>query len=109
MEVEPSNDEAGTHGAPAIIRVVAPLAGPGTLFINEPSPEAALERDWKGGTEPDVHAPKQGELAIWRVGRHEKEELPVFEAPSMTMGDDRVFVSLVVGTEEQVRMQGSRF
>lgn len=107
MEVEPSIDEAGTHGAPAI-RIVAPLAGLGTLFINEPSPEAAVERFLKGGTEPDVHAPKQGELAIWRVGRYEKEELPLFEAPSMATGDDRVFVSLVVGSEEQVRMRGSR-
>lgn len=107
IKVEPSIDEAGIHGTPTI-RIVAPLAGLGTLFINEPSPVAALVRSSNGGTGHAVRAPKQGELAIWRVGCDEKEKYPVFAAPSMTVGGERVFVSLVVGTEEQVRMRGNR-
>ncbi|OJD33445.1 late embryogenesis abundant-like protein [Diplodia corticola] len=115
-----THDEANVHSAPAI-RIMAPLAGDGTLFMDEPYAPAELVWSTIGDdVDHAVRTPKQGELVVWSVGCGYEEQGPVYAAPPMgvsqkpaikgeLVGGDRVFVSLVIGTEEQVRERGSRF
>ncbi|KAL1645705.1 hypothetical protein SLS58_003589 [Diplodia intermedia] len=115
LHVGTPTDEAKAHEAPAT-RVMAQLAGDGTLFMDDPFAVAALVRNSSDGIGHAVRASREGELVVWSVEDGGKGLGPVYAAPPMgafqqakaeLIGGDRVFVSLVVGTEEQVRKMGS--
>ncbi|KAH7042577.1 hypothetical protein B0J12DRAFT_702232 [Macrophomina phaseolina] len=96
--------------APPPIRIMAPLAGPGTLFSRDGVAKVMnvmVAGAWfpdfgRGGAqEVAVFAPERGEMAVWMKGAGYG---PCYAAPTVGCmgGRDRVFVSMVVGTEEQV-------
>lgn len=114
----PSGSENATSplsGDP-LIRIMAPLAGPGTLFRRDAGNTASStmnaliaasgfpESSYGSGHQGDVVSPKQGEAITWTKGGKVNGYGPLFAAPTGVQmgGRGRIFVSIVVGTEGQV-------